>query len=45
MIDSIARRTLDRILGHEKNAPRLEVDLSAGVARLHLTGSGLHGTV
>jgi hypothetical protein len=37
--------TLERILGHEKNADQIEVDLSAGVAALHLTSCGLRGTV
>src|SRR3954453_20253899 len=37
--------TLKRIFGHEKNERALEVELSEGVAPLHLTGLRLRGTV
>jgi hypothetical protein len=41
----LAGVTLERIARHEKNGRRFAVDLSAGVAALHLTSSGLRGTV
>src|SRR5271168_4188423 len=44
--DSISLKgTLKRIRRHEKNGRRFAAGLSAGVAALHLTLSGLHGTV
>src|SRR5258708_10824490 len=39
------RRTLKRPGGHEKNGRRPECGVSVGVAALHLTSPGLHGTV
>src|ERR1700730_12892370 len=44
--DSISlERTLTRIGRHEKNGRRVDAELSAGVAALHLTLPGLRGTV
>src|SRR5882757_10609574 len=39
------KRTLRRIGRHEKNGWRVDGELSAGVAALHLTSPDLHGTV
>src|SRR4051812_13519193 len=39
--DSIFWRTVKRIGGHEKNGPRIDGELSAGVAALHLTSPRL----
>src|SRR5450756_2160303 len=44
--DSISLRSILKVIArHGKNGRRLDTDLSAGVAAVHLTLSGLRGTV